>query len=860
MGLPASTFFPTSPFSSQDGSNNGAVEGRILLIDSYDSFSLNLGSLIRKQTNCEVITIHNDSLPAELLISRYLPLFDAVVIGPGPGHPENPEDVGVLPHLLNIAVGSDSLLPIFGVCLGFQSLVLSVGGKVIRLPEPRHGQVGYIRHSGTELFDGISQDNHFESVRYHSLHGVISSETESEERVIPLAWVGEPSSADEVLMAGKHSTKPFWGVQYHPESICSQHGDTAIRNFWKMAKEWNKSNNRQRSLVTSNADSEQLQDAYQEILSLYSIKPVAFPRNFPFNLNSSADNKLPHFLAKELQDIIYQSINISSVKCTSNYFTVLLCEQLKKQGVDFTLLNSASFPGRWSVIGLLEPNETVCIKYYNDYNPDYVFLQPWNGPPRTNGEDTESSENEVKIKLNNDKKDGGIWGFLSSYMEPKIEKYKHAINFDSDNLDKGLAPPDAAFCGGLIGYISYEGSQDAHEYPSRTETNSVDRLSGKRPSPDINLVDIERMVLVDGETQKAYVVSLKDKEENSPWFASVMKIVNETLCYATDDSEKFKLEIPRTCREYFATQTPEPVSVTIPDKAHYIKRILECQEELRAGNSYELCMTGQTTITMPSGVTMDPWNLYKVLYIRNPAPYSCLFDFAGAVLVGASPERFMSWSGRTGRCEFRPIKGTVKKGGVNGDGKGEGSVSYEEASKILNTPKERGENLMIVDLIRHDLNMLLENVEVEKLMGVEEYKTVYQLVSVISGKLKQDNPEKEVHNYRGFDVLVHSLPPGSMTGAPKLRSVELLRGFEDYKPRGIYSGVSGYWSVLDEGDWSVVIRSAFRYKSEFDLSQNEDQREVWRIGAGGAITILSNPEEEWEEMEIKLESALQAFQ
>lgn len=808
------------------GADSSSTKGRILLIDSYDSFSLNLESLIRTETNAEVVTIHNDSLTPELLISRYLPLFDAVVIGPGPGHPENPEDVGILPHILNLDLQHPALRPIFGVCLGFQSLVLSVGGKVVRLPEPKHGQIGHIKHTGDDIFKGISPDNHFESVRYHSLHGVIPKEApRSDNEVIPLAWVEDPTSSEKILMAGKHSRKPFWGVQYHPESICSQHGDTVISNFWQFAKEWNK-NNLQNLNVNEN-EALELENAYQEIKKIYSIKP------HPFNKALALD--IPEFLAPKMHDLVYTSLDISSLTHAGDYSALLICEELKNKGLDFTLLNSAAFPGRWSIIGMLDPGETVCIKHYNEYEPDYVFLHPWQ-----KAVDNTSYKNEVRLKLNDaHNKDGGIWSFLSSYMEPKIANYKK-----TDNL-----PPGIAFCGGLVGYISYEGAQDLHDYPSLSKLEPI-TPNNTRPPPDINMVDVERMILVDSQEKKAYVLSLKDKDSHSDWFVSTELLVKNALL---DMNSKTKLQIPHTCRDYFSGQTTDTVSVELPDKDLYVQRILECQEELRAGNSYELCMTGQTIITMPQGVEMDPWDLYKVLYRRNPAPYSCLMDFPEAILVGASPERFMSWTSpersedNGGRCEFRPIKGTVKKS----DG-----VDFEYAESILNTPKERGENLMIVDLIRHDLNNLLENVNVEKLMGVEEYKTVYQLVSVISGMLKKKT-ENEV-SFSGFDVLVHSLPPGSMTGAPKIRSVELLRAFEDHKHRGIYSGVSGYWSVLDEGDWSVVIRSAFRYRSE--VSSDGNKRQVWRIGAGGAITILSDPEEEWKEMETKLESALQAFQ
>lgn len=122
-------------------------------------------------------------------------------------------------------------------------------------------------------------------------------------------------------------------------------------------------------------------------------------------------------------------------------------------------------------------------------------------------------------------------------------------------------------------------------------------------------------------------------------------------------------------------------------------------------------------------------------------------------------------------------------------------------------------------------------------MVVEEYETVYQLVSVVEGQL--DNPA------RCIDALAQSLPPGSMTGAPKKRSCELLQTIEGGHGRGLYSGVLGYFDVGGGADFSVVIRTAFRWDGE-----------PWRVGAGGAITALSKPDDEWEEMLAKRESLL----
>jgi para-aminobenzoate synthetase len=158
---------------------------------------------------------------------------------------------------------------------------------------------------------------------------------------------------------------------------------------------------------------------------------------------------------------------------------------------------------------------------------------------------------------------------------------------------------------------------------------------------------------------------------------------------------------------------------------------------------------------------------------------------------------------------------------------------------------------MIVDLIRHDLHGVVgDGVVVQQFCVVEEYETVWQLVSVIEGKL---NANASAEEQLGWQVLKQSLPPGSMTGAPKKRSVEILQCLESDR-RGLYSGVFGYWCVGGSGDWSVAIRSCFKYDEDI-----AGDCEEWTIGAGGAITALSDPESEWDEMTIKLHSVLRAF-
>jgi para-aminobenzoate synthetase len=222
------------------------------------------------------------------------------------------------------------------------------------------------------------------------------------------------------------------------------------------------------------------------------------------------------------------------------------------------------------------------------------------------------------------------------------------------------------------------------------------------------------------------------------------------------------------------------------------------------------------------------------------------------------------------------MKGTVKKSAtVN---------TLEKAKELLDVPKEKAENLMIVDLVRHDLHSVCGpgNVSVPRLMVVEEYKSVFQMISIVEGLIPPPySPGMEAHlsaeeiedakkrRYTGIDVLAASLPPGSMTGAPKKRSCEILQEIEE-RERGLYSGVVGYMDVGGRGDWSVTIRSMFKWEDEDVVEAGKGEEggdgdgkkvveENWYIGAGGAVTALSTEVGEREEMVTKLSGTLGVF-
>ncbi|KAI5959331.1 ABZ1 [Candida theae] len=755
----------------------------ILLIDSYDSFTNNLAQLIKDTTNQEVIIVHNDAFQPHEYESFYTQIkqhFQYIVIGPGPGHPANAEDVGIIGWLLH-RIAEDSIsVPVLGICLGFQSICHEFGNRVDRLTEVKHGQIYDIHPIGeNKLLLGLSR---FPSVRYHSLY--VDLKTLNEE-IEPLAFCLEENKTGlddgEILMAVKHRKHPFYGVQYHPESICSESGRQLIVNFTEIANEVN-------SIYRESLAGRQ--NNYFEGLRGHEVHETSLVEG----------SKLPFQLDKITFEEIHLPESITAIDVCDHFYQ-------KSGTADFVLLNSASIPGEWSIIGFPIPGESEVITHSVD-NMDQIVLSKY----KSNGK-------EIVDVHGHD----GAWRYIANAMHDRFIS-RDEIKSKVQNYPQREVP----FFAGYMGLISYEEGQHL----------VFDKIKPLCEStPDLKLVFIQRSLIFDHVTKEWFIISIND------WSNWTSDITHELSNVKPMDLDKIALSVKDLALE----EDVDSIKFELPSQDFYRKQFAKCQEYLHSGDSYELCLTTQSKIYLPSYI--NAWDIYKVLTLRkNPSPFSCFMDFDDCCLLSSSPERFVSWKdkGKDKMVELRPIKGTVRN---------TPDVDIAKATEILKTPKEMGENLMIVDLIRHDLYQFTENVKVTQLMTVEEYKTVFQLVSVIQGILDKRR------GYYGIDILHRSLPPGSMTGAPKKRSVQLLQDIENLQNgcrgrRGIYSGVVGYWSVTDDSDWSVVIRSVFHYKQDFE---NTKETNVWRIGAGGAITVLSDVDGEWDEMNLKLASALSAF-
>jgi anthranilate synthase component 2 len=188
----------------------------ILLIDNYDSFTFNLVHFLGDLgAVCEVV--RNDQITVADAIAR---APEAIVLSPGPC---TPNEAGICLELITAAAG---VIPLLGVCLGHQAIGQAFGGEVIRAPTPMHGKISPVRHAGTDIFAGVPQD--FAATRYHSL--VVKAET------LPDTLVATAHTADGLIMGLRHRSQKIFGVQFHPESIASQHGHDILRNFLALAR------------------------------------------------------------------------------------------------------------------------------------------------------------------------------------------------------------------------------------------------------------------------------------------------------------------------------------------------------------------------------------------------------------------------------------------------------------------------------------------------------------------------------------------------------------------------------------------------------------------------------------------------
>ena len=376
---------------------------------------------------------------------------------------------------------------------------------------------------------------------------------------------------------------------------------------------------------------------------------------------------------------------------------------------------------------------------------------------------------------------------------------------------------------GYVGYFGYECKADCGADSRHSAANRPSAANRHRAqTPDAVWMLADRLIVVDHAQDTTYLVTLSTADAESVRQAGTWLAEAEAVLAVLPPAE------PPTPVPGQGWPAGAPERWLMRSHRDYLADVAECQQQLRVGESYEICLTNR--LRLPAG--LDPLADYRRLRRVNPAPYAAYLHFGELVIACSSPERFLRID-RSRGVESKPIKGTAPRGG--------NPVEDEELrASLVRSAKARAENLMIVDLLRNDLGRVCAtgSVCVPAYLATETYATVHQLVSTVRGTLR-----REVTAVRCAQAC---FPGGSMTGAPKHRTMEIIDRLES-EARGVYSGALGYFSLGGGADLNIVIRTAVQFGDDVT------------VGAGGAIVLASDPQAEYDEMILKALAPLRAL-
>lgn len=516
-------------------------------------------------------------------------------------------------------------------------------------------------------------------------------------------------------------------------------------------------------------------------------------------------------IIRNFRDLAYQHTSTSQIAVSA-----------KVNSAKTGNLSQRATPQRSSQLNTVKPARKVLSNKLNiDLNDAFVFTALF-------------SDNNHCFWLDSQVLDGPNlprFSYMGSVSPEQV--YAYQLQTDSDALCTGkalLAKLDTLidnpkiqtdptlpfdFVGGLVGYLGYEmKALFSDKFPHRHNKH-------QQPPhlPDMVWLHVERFIAFDHLTNDIYIVSCchpEEQQQQQDWL--------DTMTAAL-----LQLELSDHKEKAPSIDTLQPIqelNVQLnASQQHYLDAIAACKRAIREGESYEICLTNHFT----TEIDIDPFEYYLRLRTDNPAPFGSFIRHGQHTILSTSPERLFSVDPE-GLVQSKPIKGTI---GRDDDA----DQDKQLANTLVNSIKDRAENLMIVDLIRNDLNRVsvANSVRVPKLMDIESYETVHQMVSTVESKLAA---EKSL-----FDLLAAMFPGGSISGAPKCRTIEIIDELES-SSRGAYCGSIGYLGYNRVADLNIAIRSL-----SYDGS-------TLRFGAGGAITHLSEPQAEFEEIMLKAEALL----
>ena len=582
----------------------------------------------------------------------------------------------------------------------------------------------------------------------------------------PTAW-----AEDGVLMGLRHRTRPLWGVQFHPESILTEYGERMFVNFREMTRA---------RTGAAGSGAPRFRTPIPRTASADAGALTPGPADSSGRDNDTAGSEA---VTAPTARIPRPRRSAPAYRLHTRRITAAVDAERA-----FTRISADAPRAFWLDSSRVEGGQSRFSFFGDGTGPLSEFVRY----------DVDSGLCEIERPGRPVRK---VRASVFDYLKRQLAAHQ---------VDATGLPFD--FTTGYVGYFGYELKADCGS-PNRHQAET----------PDACWLFADRLIAVDHQEGHTYALCLA---ENTPqgtrdaadWLDTVMAQLSFVSMAKPEEPAKPAAQDLTAAEPWL-----------VRDRATYLADIEACKRELRAGTSYEVCLTDAARMPAPYA----PFDYYRVLRRLNPAPYAAFLKFGDLDVASSSPERFLKIT-RDGVAEAKPIKGTAPR-----DENPQEDARLRDA--LAADAKTRAENLMIVDLLRNDLGRVCETgtVRVPKLMATETYATVHQLVSTVEGRLREGTDAVE--------CVRACFPGGSMTGAPKLRTMEIIDQLET-EARGVYSGAIGYLGCSGGADLNIVIRTAVFADGEMQL------------GAGGAIVLGSDPVAEYDEMLLKTAAPMRAYQ
>ena len=395
-------------------------------------------------------------------------------------------------------------------------------------------------------------------------------------------------------------------------------------------------------------------------------------------------------------------------------------------------------------------------------------------------------------------------GITAVHVAGEVRRYKDQDPFSviRDQIEPLQTSQAYPFVTGAIGYFAYDLGRRIECLP--------DIAASEEHLPELALGIYDWAVIVDHRACQSTLVGWRGTRSSEDAFDSACAIFEANA----------------------ASRASRPVRALGPvrsdmSKRDYLEKFSQVQQYIRAGDCYQVNLAQRFSVD----VSGDSWDLYRRLRAINPAPFSAYLDCGEFQVLSHSPEQFLRV--RAGHVETRPIKGTRPRSGI-------AKQDFEAIEALRDSAKDRAENLMIVDLLRNDIskNCRAGSVKVSRLFDVVSFTSVHHMVSTIEGELEAGKD--------ALDLLRGCFPGGSITGAPKIRSMEIIEELEPCR-RGVYCGCIGYIGRDGDMDMNIAIRTAVRHGERLAFF------------AGGGLVSDSDGEAEYQETLDKVAPILDLF-